>query len=216
MKPQAAFLQMSKFDLNTYLNDPKKLQANHRPDATHAGTSNLYLRILFMTTMTKELTPRQIANRAKKEAKRIEIEKNQKRVKEITINIEWVKSRMWGNCPRCEAKVFFQDGSFERSETFKAGGCGYDKESTVIASAFNKYLKYKLWELIPEQREGGHGSLDVGKAPYGINNYNNHPSFAGGIGSECYYKISEYIGGKFDHVSSGKTFDVYKYTDNSL
>lgn len=36
---------------------------------------------------------------------------------------------------------------------------------------------------------------------------------AGGIGASCYDKISEYIGGTWEHVASGKSFDCYKYTD---
>ena len=159
-------------------------------------------------------------NEAKEKAKteaRILSEKNQKPVKEMTINIEWKKSRMWGNNPNCEARVAFADGTYERSPVFKCSGCGYDKESTVIADVFNQYLKYKLWKLSNKAIEGGHGSLDKGKAPYGINRYDydgmQSRSFAGGIGTECYNAISKYIGGEFTHVSSGKTFDVYKYTE---
>lgn len=161
--------------------------------------------------LTKELTPRQIANREKKNFQRINIEKNQKPVKEMTLCIEWKKSRMWGNNPSLEAKVLFHDGSFERSEGFKASGCGYDKESTVIAQAFNKYLKYKLWALPLELRQRAASDQ---KVPYGITSYQvDHPSFEGGIGTSCYYEIAKHVGGKFEHVASGKTFDVYKFTD---
>jgi hypothetical protein len=167
------------------------------------------------TTQRKELTPRQLANRAKKTALRIEQEKNQKPVDNITINIEWKKSRMWGNNPNCIAQVKFKDGTYERSPVFKCSGCGYDKESTVIAEVFNFYLKYKLWNLTPEQMKGGHGSNDEGKAPYGLSCYSpEHRSFAGGIGTSCYQRISEYIGGKWEHVANGSTFDVYQYVDN--
>jgi hypothetical protein len=168
------------------------------------------------TTQRKELTPRQIANRQKKTLARIETEKNQKPVKEMLLTIEWVKSRTWGNNPRLEAGVSFKDGTFERSETFTCSGCGYDKESTVIAQAFNKYLKYKLWALTEEQIKGGNTiPSPEGKAPYGIANYSpEYRDYSGGIGTSCYYKIAEYIGGKFEHIASGKTFDVYKYTEN--
>ena len=85
----------------------------------------------------------------------------------------------------------------------------------MIANVFNAYLKYKLWNLSPEQRKGGNGSGDAGKAPYGIHVYSDgHPHYGGGIGTNCYYRIAEYIGGKFEHISSGKTFDVYKFTDD--
>jgi phenylpyruvate tautomerase PptA (4-oxalocrotonate tautomerase family) len=145
---------------------------------------------------------------------RVEAEKNQKPVKSVTINIEWRKSRMWGTNPHCDAVVSFTDGTFHRSKAYTASGCGYDKESTVVADVFNDYLKYKLWALSADAVKGGHGSMDKGQAPYGINSYSpEHRSFAGGIGISCYYNISEYIGGIFEHVASGKTFDVYKYTN---
>jgi hypothetical protein len=77
-------------------------------------------------------------------------------------------------------------------------------------------MKSKLWALPFDMLKGGNGSLDKGSAPYGIHLYSdNRPHFGGGIGTNCYYRICEYIGGKFEHIASGKTFDVYKYTDIS-
>lgn len=159
---------------------------------------------------------RQQEREAAKELTRIESEKNQKPVKRMVINIEWKKSRIWGNCPRAYAELHFHDGSFHRTEdSYYASGCGYDKESTVIAEIFNDFMKYKLWNLTPEQRKGGNGSGDDGKAPYGIHVYSdNRPHFGGGIGTNCYYAIAKYIGGEFKCLASGKTFDVYEYTDN--
>lgn len=37
----------------------------------------------------------------------------------------------------------------------------------------------------------------------------------GGVGTSCYYDIAEFIGGKFEKISSGKTFDVFQYTNKS-
>ena len=173
-----------------------------------------------MKTLTKE---QKEANR--KERERIKeravilAEMTQPEIKELNIVIEWKKSRTWGNCPRAYVEVSRKDGTFYRSDpSYYASGCGYCKESTVIAEIFNDYLKYKLWRLLPEQAKGGHGSLDNGPAPYGINirNYDDieRRYFAGGIGVNCYYQISEYIGGKFECIASGKSFDVYKYTDS--
>lgn len=147
-----------------------------------------------------------------KEAARIEAEKNQKPVKSLTITIEWAKSRTWGSNPTAEGWIEYADGTFGHTIPAHASGCGYDKESTVIADVFNQCLKYKLWQLSEEAVKGGHGSGDEGKAPYGISRYNNHRHFSGGIGTGCYYKICEYLGGKFDHTASGKTFDVYTAT----
>jgi hypothetical protein len=164
---------------------------------------------------------RKAAREAAKEAARIEAEKNQRPVKSITITIEWRKSRIWGNNPHATAEVNYKGDEyprFERRDGFTCSGCGYDKESTVIAEIFNAFLKYKLWQLAPEKRKGGHGSGDNGPAPYGICVYSdNNPHYGGGIGTDCYTRpggIGEYIGGKFESIGSGKTFDVYKYTDN--
>ena len=151
---------------------------------------------------------------AAKEAARVEREKNQKPVKSMKITIEWSRSRTWGSCPNAEAVIFYHDGTAERRGGYRASGCGYDKESTVVSQIFNDFLKYKLWNLSPEQIKVGHETGDKGPAPYGVNSYNeNHRSYGDGIGVNCYYAISEYIGGKFVNVASGKTFDVYEYTE---
>jgi len=156
--------------------------------------------------------------RLKAEAKtqaRIEAEKSQRPVKELTISIEWKKSYMWGSNPKAEIRVSYHDGGYDYKDGYTASGCGYDKESTVIAQIFNEFLKYKLWNLTPEQRQGGNGSGSIGNAPYGIHVYSdNNPHYGGGIGTNCYYRIGTYIGGKFEHIASGKTFDAYKWTDN--
>lgn len=172
------------------------------------------------TTETKPQDAKTEARRkAKAEAKtlaRITAETNQKPVKSITLTIEWKKSRTWGANPHCEAAVYFHDGSFERSPVFKCSGCGYDKTSTVIAEAFNHYLSYKLWAMTAAQIKGGHGSGDSGKAPYGICNYSpEYRHYAGGIGADCYQAISEYIGGTWETISSGKSFNVFRYTDKA-
>ena len=164
---------------------------------------------------------------AKKQAEeltRIEMEKTQPEVKTLTITIEWRKSRTWGSNPHAHAEMTFKDNSggpwktgFFRTETdYTCNGWGYDKESTVIAQIFNEFMKHKLWSLGIDKLRGGNGSNDKGNAPYGIHLYSeNNPHFGGGIGTSCYYRIAEYIGGTFEHIASGKTFDVYKYTDNN-
>jgi len=176
----------------------------------------------------KQTTEQKEANKvARREAKakanteaRIKDEKEQNPVKSIEISIEWSKSRMWGSNPHATARVHFRDGSFEMREGFTCSGCGYDKESTVIAEIFNTFLKYKLWHFSKKRIAGGNGSTDEknGNAPYGIyapskGTVYNSRGFSGGIGTNCYYAISEYIGGKLERVASGKTFDAYTYTD---
>lgn len=179
---------------------------------------------------TKLTAEQKEANKlARKEAKkqaeelaRIEAEKNQPNVKSMVITIEWSKSRTWGANPHASAEIFFTDpkggpwqtGFFRTDKNYTCSGCGYDKESTVIAQLFNEFMKNKLWSLGIEKLRGGNGSGDKGAAPYGIHLYSdNRPHFGGGIGTSCYYRIAEYLGGKFEHIASGKTFDVYKYSE---
>lgn len=115
--------------------------------------------------MSAKLTPEQKEanknlrrfNKAQQaENDKISQQKNQKPVKSITISIEWKKSRTWGNNPHAIAEIRYQDGSFERKAGYTASGCGYDKESTVIAEIFDELLRYKLFNM-PESEK-----------PYGI------------------------------------------------
>ena len=142
---------------------------------------------------------------AKKKAKalaKIEAERNQKPVKEIQISIEWKKSRMWGTNPHLTAWVSFEDGTSTQFSC-TASGCGYDKESQVISDLYNEFLKYTLYNL--ETAEN---------LPYGIRANGEYKGFSGGIGVSCYYDISTAIGGKFQKVATGKTYDAYKYSKN--
>ena len=154
---------------------------------------------------------------ARKQAKRVEAKrllmeaaKALKPVKSITINIEWIKSRIWGANPRAEAIIRYKDGTMGHSGPFTCSGCGYDKESTVIADIFNDVLAYKLYQV---KRKA---------APYGVYYFKGKqndkgwlPNFNGGVGTSCYYDISKFFGGKFEKLSWGKTFDVFQYTDKS-
>lgn len=153
--------------------------------------------------MKTKLTPEQKEQREL--IKKIESKKAQKEVKQIDISIEWKKSRMWGYNPHLTAKIRHFDGTYTYISS-KCSGCGYDKESTVIADVFNATLSYELYKI--ETLEG---------APYGIHNYrDNLRVYSGGIGVDCYYSIAEFINGKFERVASGKTFDAYKFTKNEV
>lgn len=166
----------------------------------------------------ERLEARRKARSEAKESARIEAEKNQPEVKEITITIEWKKSYMWGSNPHATADIKFKKpqgqyrGYYERKDGYTAGGCGYDKESAVIADIFNDFLKYKLYGKLNDVDEWLNGEKT--KIPYGIYIDSQWKHYSGGIGTNCYYKIAEAIGGKFEHIASGKTFDVYKYVDN--
>jgi len=149
-----------------------------------------------------DLTDRKKANLIKKEIALWESEINQKPIESITISITWKKSRTWSANPHAEATIKHIDGSHSYSVA-TCSGCGYDKESTVIADIFNQCLKYRLHALARTKKE----------VPYGVDLPGEYPPrYSGEIGTSCYYRIAEFIGGKFEKITSGKTFDVYKLT----
>jgi hypothetical protein len=53
--------------------------------------------------------------------------------------------------------------------------------------------------------------LNNEKKPYGFTCSPEWKHYNGGVGTSCYYNVSEFIGGKFKCVASGKTFDVFEY-----
>jgi hypothetical protein len=140
---------------------------------------------------------------AKKLLDSINAKKNQKAVKEISFSIEWKKSRMYGNNPTLTASICHLDGT-RSNFTAKCSGYGYDKESTVIANLFNNCLSYILY------------NKDLSNAPYGISKHQNaeYLYYAGGVGTNCYYDIAEFIGAKLQKVGTGKTFDCFTLNFN--
>lgn len=118
----------------------------------------------------------------------------------VSVVVEWHKSQTWGMNPR--ARV-----SAERVATYgSASGCGYDKESAAIASAFN--ANPEILRIIYDHAEAG------GVFPYGVSTFAGLPSFEGGCGVSCFYSIFEACGYTFRQVASGKMFDVYEITRN--
>lgn len=143
-----------------------------------------------------------IINRLKKEDLKLNNYIYQKEVEHVRIEIEWKKSSTWGANPHATAFIRYKNGDFEEIKA-SCSGCGYDKESTVIASIYNKIFKYKLLKIQKNNTKKK-------KAPYGIYWSNFVPCFDGGIGVSCYYKITEYIGGKFKDIAHTKHDDIYE------
>jgi hypothetical protein len=142
---------------------------------------------------------------ARREAERlaqIEADKNQKPVKSISIAVEWKKHRLYSFNPHATADVIFIDGTRKRLEGFSSTGCGYDKESDVLSKVFNALLLYKL-----------HEDRSYDKKPYGISDFKGRRWYEGGVGVDCYFEIAKFIGGKFERVASGRTFDAYTYSE---
>ena len=150
-----------------------------------------------------------ITNKRKREINR-EIEKRFARVHEVeeaeapaavSVVVEWRKNRTWGMNPR--ARVAAERGVATYGS---ASGCGYDKQSAAIASAFNQ--NPEILKILYDHAEAG------GTFPYGVDVWTGLPSFAGGCGVSCFYEIFEACGYTFREVASGEMFDVYEITRN--
>ena len=126
-------------------------------------------------------------------------------VKELRIDVEWKKSRWWGNCPRAEWRCWFKDGSFMEGSEY-ASGYGYDKLSQVIADAFNKVTNGMAWRKRNSRKKAPYGICYVGKDA----NKDYTPYFMGGIGANCYYAIADFFGGKMEW-NEGKTWDSFVF-----
>lgn len=113
----------------------------------------------------------------------------------ITITSEWKKNRNYGLNPHASAYIVTEN-SVKQTKVYKASGCGYDKESTVVADLLNDI---KDLFTIPE-----------GDLPYGLSR--GDYTFHGGIGMTCYYRIMEVLGGKLEHITGTKTVDVWRIT----
>jgi len=118
----------------------------------------------------------------------------------IEIAVSWKKSYTWGYNPHADVSIFTKTSddqtTYQRIET-TASGCGYDKLSSAIATAFNQSINLKSY-LISKTRKlnaiskSYHGS-------YGL--YDNY-DFMGGCGVSCYRSIFEALGFTWYHNST--------------
>lgn len=134
-------------------------------------------------------------------------DENLETIEELIVNVEWVKSSMWGMNPKAESYVknvgLVSSGSI--------GGCGYDKLSTAVAKVLNQVPQFRklMFEIKNKTKNISLKNNDI--FGYG-SGYGILPSFEGGVGVSCYNKILNTIGYEFITVSSGKKFDVFKIT----
>lgn len=124
----------------------------------------------------------------------------------LRIEVEWKKSRYWGNCPRAEWWCSFADGTYDHGSEY-ASGCGYDKLSQVVADCFNKVAKGMAWRKRNSRKKAPYGLCHVGVGA----DRDWPPYFEGGIGANCYKNIAAYLGGKMDW-DDGRTWDLFTFT----
>lgn len=132
-------------------------------------------------------------------------------VDKIKIAVDWKKSSTWGMNPH--AQIVTIDGVFMGF----ASGCGYDKLSSAIASAFNQssaVLKL-LYEAKEKALEENGNDKEKAFAAVGYGSGAStfvKPFFEGGVGVSCYKAIFENLGYTWEHVADGKYFDAFYVT----
>ena len=131
---------------------------------------------------------------------KIDAAQNAENVDCITIVVEWRKSSMWGYNPHATVRAagIITEGT--------ASGCGYDKESTAVAEAFNKnpsilkelYIlkQNNLIARIYDKSECScTGISNESVCGYGAG-YAVLPYFEGGVGVGCFWNILKKCGFK--------------------
>lgn len=147
-----------------------------------------------------------------------------------TITVEWKPNRMYGPHPTATAAVrgtfvYANDATWIRVHpsmdetetkhvftehigmyTGKAGGCGYDKQSTAVAAALNQcdVILRPLYVLSDKNITTPNRDLLGYGSGYGI-----LPYIEGGVGVSCYPRIFGAAGYEFQTIVSTKTTDVY-------
>ena len=124
---------------------------------------------------------------------------------EMTIKIDWKKSKTWGYNPHASYYCLNSNGAWNQNDGFTCSGCGYDKESTVIADIFNEIMVGMAYRKLKRSKKN---------VPYGVNvpDSGGVPTFSHGIGASSYCQIVAWLGGKMEHVAWSDTFDQYKIT----
>lgn len=116
----------------------------------------------------------------------------------VSVSVEWVYSRVWGYNPHATVTA-------DKCRTYgRASGCGYDKESAAIASAFNS--NPEIMRILYEYAERGEAF------PYSVHTFAGLPSFDGGCGVSCFNRVFSACGYEWRQTGSGKRFNCYLLT----
>lgn len=114
----------------------------------------------------------------------------------LEIKVEWSRSQTWGYNPHVEARAQYANiGTLYN--TGYASGCGYDKESTAVASAIDEIMKPFILNNFSTLKD---------PSVYGVCNYGL--CFEGGVGMSSFIKAFKACGYEV-HESHGKSFDSY-------
>jgi hypothetical protein len=134
-----------------------------------------------------------------------EAQRTQKPVSRINVSIVWRKS-VYGWSPRAAATLIYTDNTTKHTgSVYYAGGCGYDKISTVLADVLSDSILYRI-----------HQKMDAGGAviPYGVYEHKGRYTIGGGYGLGTVKTIVEWLDGSMEHLVNEKTFDFFSLNFN--
>jgi hypothetical protein len=116
----------------------------------------------------------------------------------LKLNIEWKKSSLYGLNPHATLEVYTNKGIKEYKAT--ATGCGYCKESAVIASVLNQSLELRKLLLTAHEK--------------GLKTYGMRSTYfsSGGVGLSSLQNAFELLGHKLNKIASGKLYDCFNTT----
>ena len=126
---------------------------------------------------------------------------NAPELRDLTVCVEWAKSRTWGANPTATVTA---NESRHYETKGHASGCGYDKESAAIAEAMN--ANAAVLRILYTHAEKG------GKFAYSVYTFAGLPYFDGGCGVSCFRNVFEGCGYEWRDLVHRKTFDSYMMT----
>ena len=156
-----------------------------------------------MTPAGRRAEFRKLAKEKEKATRRVYAAEKSRGIKLARITVDWKKSRMWGNCPRVSARVWSKLGEYWEGTGY-ANGCGYDKESSAIASALRgcPAWDFEIFHNMKKQKNASH--------PFCYGKQYALPAFAfGGAGVSCLHQWVNMSGLKWSEAH-GRAFDYYE------
>lgn len=156
-----------------------------------------------MTPAGRRAELRRLAKEKDKATRRVYAADVSRGIKLARINVEWKRSRMWGNCPRVSVRVWSRSGEYWEGTGY-ASGYGYDKESAAIASALRgcPAWDFEIFHNFKKQKSASH--------PFYYGKKYDLPAFAfGGAGVSCLRQWVDMSGLKWNEAH-GRAFDYYE------
>lgn len=146
-------------------------------------------------------------------------------LEEVTISVEWVRNRTWGNNPT--ATVTIKAGGNYSTFTGSASGCGYDKLTSAIGAALNQSrsvlrMLYQAKESAMERMTPAEIRAQKNGYSFGSESNRNFihygagygvlPYFDGGVGISSFYGVFEACGFRCVEQHATKRTDYYVFT----